>query len=210
MLCAVAFALVAATTQTQAAAVNIVALGASNTAAKGLSSQQAYPAQLEAMLRARDYDAHVSNAGVNGDTTAGMLGRLGSSVPPGTHVVILQPGGNDMRATRRNRIIASPEQRQANIAAIMAQLRARHQSDPAEERLVGSRPIYSIRRPASDPGRLPHHRQPRAAAGGGGDRREKTQVERGSDFHPSGRRAGAFTTFTSTPMAPRIFSRHRA
>jgi acyl-CoA thioesterase I len=67
-----------------ASTVNIVALGASNTAGKGVGSDQAFPAQLEAMLRAKGYDAHVTNAGVNGDTTSGMLGRLNTSVPDGT------------------------------------------------------------------------------------------------------------------------------
>jgi len=47
------------------------------------------------MLRARGYDAQVTNAGVAGDTTDGMLARLDSSVPTGTKLVILQPGTND-------------------------------------------------------------------------------------------------------------------
>ena len=75
----------------------VVALGASNTAGKGVAPQEAYPAQLEAMLRAKGYNGHVVNAGLNGDTTAGMLARLDSAVPNGTRVVILQPGGNDFR-----------------------------------------------------------------------------------------------------------------
>jgi len=73
----------------------VVALGASNTAGKGVSSQDAYPAQLEAMLREKGFAVTVANAGVSGDTTAGMLTRLDSAVPQGTRVVILQPGGND-------------------------------------------------------------------------------------------------------------------
>jgi acyl-CoA thioesterase I len=78
-------------------AATVVALGASNTAGKGVSSSQAYPAQLEAMLRARGFDANVINAGISGDTTGGMMARLESAVPKGTSVVILQPGGNDLR-----------------------------------------------------------------------------------------------------------------
>jgi hypothetical protein len=39
----------------------------------------------------------VINAGINGDTTGGMLARLDRVVPKGTNVVILQPGGNDQR-----------------------------------------------------------------------------------------------------------------
>jgi len=72
----------------------VVALGASQTNGKGVPRDQAYPAQLERMLRARGQNVHVANAGVNGDTPGGMLGRLDGAVPAGTKVVILQPGTN--------------------------------------------------------------------------------------------------------------------
>jgi len=78
-------------------AATVVALGASQTAGKGVSSSEAYPAQLEAMLRARGLDVTVVNAGISGDTTGGMMARLDSAVPRSTKVVILQPGGNDLR-----------------------------------------------------------------------------------------------------------------
>jgi acyl-CoA thioesterase I len=103
-----------------AAAMNIVALGASNTSGWGVGSQKAYPAQLESMLRARGYDAHVTNAGVNFDTTSGMLRRLDTAVPLGTSIVVLNPGGNDLR------FLGSKEQRAANIATIVERLRARN------------------------------------------------------------------------------------
>jgi acyl-CoA thioesterase-1 len=87
-----------------AAALNIVALGASNTAGMGKGNHpggvprsQAFPAQLEAMLREKGIDAHVRNAGIAGDTTGGMLRRMDSAVPNGTRIVILQTGGNDAR-----------------------------------------------------------------------------------------------------------------
>ena len=75
----------------------VVALGASQTAGKGVSTAEAYPAQLEAMLRARGLDVTVVNAGISGDTTGGMMARLDGTVPKGTRVVIPQPGGNDLR-----------------------------------------------------------------------------------------------------------------
>jgi len=103
-----------------ARAMNIVALGASNTSGWGVGSRNAYPTQLEVMLKARGYDAHIANAGVNFDTTSGMLRRLDSAVPAGTSIVILNPGGNDLR------FFGSKEQRAANIAAIVARLHARH------------------------------------------------------------------------------------
>jgi acyl-CoA thioesterase-1 len=84
-------------------AATVVALGASNTYGKGVQRDQAYPAQLEAILRARGYSVNVVNAGINGDTTEGMLNRLHSAVPNGTRAVVLQPGGNDRRKGRTDR-----------------------------------------------------------------------------------------------------------
>lgn len=78
-------------------AATIVALGASNTYGKGVARNQAYPAQLEAILRAKGANVRVVNAGINGDTTEGMLQRLDRAAPNGTSAVILQPGGNDRR-----------------------------------------------------------------------------------------------------------------
>jgi len=98
---------------------NIVAIGASNTAGWGVGSQNAYPARLQAMLRAEGYDARVINAGVSFSTTNGMLGRLDSVVPTGTSLLILQPGGNDLR------FFGSKEQRAANIASIVSRMRDR-------------------------------------------------------------------------------------
>jgi acyl-CoA thioesterase-1 len=102
-----------------AANAQIVALGASNTAGKGVAPQSAYPAQLETMLRSRGYTGRVVNAGINGDTTAAMLARLDSVVPNGTRLVILQPGGNDRRRG------GDETGREANISRIVAQLRSR-------------------------------------------------------------------------------------
>jgi len=75
----------------------VVALGASNTYSKGVTPGQVYPAHLQALLRARGLNVQVINAGINGDTTAGMLARLDQAVPRGTSVVVFQPGGNDLR-----------------------------------------------------------------------------------------------------------------
>lgn len=80
-----------------AEAATVVALGASNTYGKGVARSEAYPAQLEKILRAKGHNVRVINAGVNGEKTASMLSRLDRAVPKGTNVVILQPGGNDRR-----------------------------------------------------------------------------------------------------------------
>jgi acyl-CoA thioesterase-1 len=110
-----------------ARAQTIVALGASNTEGMGrgrtnmgVPREQAYPAQLERLLRARGVNARVINAGIAGDTTAGMLARLDSAVPNGTSLLILQPGGNDARRG------VSDAQRQANIAEIQRRMQDRN------------------------------------------------------------------------------------
>src|SRR5260370_16370395 len=74
-----------------AQAATVVALGASKTFVKGVSRSQAYPAQLEALLRTKGLNARVINAGINGDTTGGMLARLYRVVPKGPTVFILPP-----------------------------------------------------------------------------------------------------------------------
>jgi acyl-CoA thioesterase-1 len=84
-------------------AATIVALGASNTYGKGVARNQAFPAQLEAILRAKGSSVRVVNAGISGDTTEGMLRRLDRAVPNGTSAVILQPGGNDGRKNSPDR-----------------------------------------------------------------------------------------------------------
>ena len=99
--------------------VNIVAVGASNTSGWGVGEQNAYPARLQALLRARGIDAKVINAGVPYDTTAAMLRRIDFAVPDRTQLVILQPGGNDRR------FLVPMAQRQVNIAAIEGRLRER-------------------------------------------------------------------------------------
>jgi acyl-CoA thioesterase I len=104
----------------QAATLNIVAIGASNTTGGwAIGEADAYPAQLEALLRKKGIEAKVSNAGVRGDTTAGMLRRLDDAVAKDTNIVILQPGGNDLR------FFGTKEARAANIAAMVQRLHAR-------------------------------------------------------------------------------------
>jgi acyl-CoA thioesterase I len=115
-----------------AATINIVALGASNTYGKGVARGQDYPAQLQAMLRAKGLDARVTNAGINGDTTGGMLARLRSAVPAGTRIVILQPGGNDRRKAQSGR--------ETNVAAITSQLAARNIKVIMLDKVLGGMP----------------------------------------------------------------------
>jgi acyl-CoA thioesterase I len=86
---------VLANAQAPAEVMTIVALGASNTAGWGVPFDEAYPARLQDLLKAKGIHAVVRNRGVPGDTTGGMLARLESVTQPGTRLVILQPGTND-------------------------------------------------------------------------------------------------------------------
>jgi len=102
-----------------AEAIKIVALGASNTTGEGVTSQEAWPAQLQGMLRAKGYDVTVTVNAVNGATSADILGRTAAAVTPGTRVVVYETGvPND----RRKGI--PPAQSQANIAQIASLIRA--------------------------------------------------------------------------------------
>jgi acyl-CoA thioesterase-1 len=106
-------------TDAVAAPFEIVVVGASNTAGWGVGRKNAFPALLENLLRSRGIQANVRSAGRIADTTAGMLRRIDSAAPSGTDLVILQPGGNDLR------FFGTLERRQANIAAIQRRLRER-------------------------------------------------------------------------------------
>ncbi len=77
-------------------AVRMVALGDSLTAGYNLPPSAAFPAVLEAALKARGHKVEIANAGVSGDTATGGLDRLDWSVPDGTDAVILELGANDM------------------------------------------------------------------------------------------------------------------
>jgi acyl-CoA thioesterase-1 len=102
-----------------AAPLRIVAIGASNTHGWYVGNQGAYPAQLQALLRAKGIDAQVTNAGVPFETTGMMLRRIDRDVPNGTDIVILEPGGNDRR------FFVPMQQRAANIAEMERRLEAR-------------------------------------------------------------------------------------
>ena len=73
----------------------IVALGDSLTAGLGLPQSAAFPAQLEAALKARGQNVKVVNAGVSGDTAAAGLARLDWALPDDASAVIIELGAND-------------------------------------------------------------------------------------------------------------------
>jgi acyl-CoA thioesterase-1 len=110
---------ICASAAVNAAPLRIVAVGASNTHGWYVGNQGAYPAQLQALLRAKGIDAQVTNAGVPFETTGMMLRRIDRDVPNGTDIVILEPGGNDKR------FLVPPTWRAANIAEMERRLHAR-------------------------------------------------------------------------------------
>jgi len=78
------------------APLRIVALGDSLTAGLGLPTADAFPARLEAALKAKGENVEVVDAGVSGDTASDGLARLDWAF--GDHVdgVIVELGANDM------------------------------------------------------------------------------------------------------------------
>ena len=106
-------------TAAQAEPVKVVALGDSNTAGLFVGRGSAFPALVEASLQAAGYDVEVTNRGISGDTTGGMLARVDSAVPSGVRVAIVQGGYNDQRRG------VTAARTAANIDAILARLSAR-------------------------------------------------------------------------------------
>lgn len=103
----------------QARTLSVVAFGDSLTAGYQLPPDEAFPARLEALARAKGLDVTIGNAGVSGDTTADGLARLDWSIPDGTDGVILELGAND--ALRG----LSPEESARNLDAMIARLKER-------------------------------------------------------------------------------------
>ena len=100
----------------------ILAFGDSLFAGYGLEQGQGYPERLEAALRKAGVNAHITNAGISGDTTAAGRQRLAftldaQAVKP--DLMILELGGNDMLRG------ISPADTRANFDAMLAELQKR-------------------------------------------------------------------------------------
>jgi acyl-CoA thioesterase-1 len=109
----------AQTAGSAARTIKLVALGDSLTAGYGLPDAAAFPAVLEAALKARGHKVEIANAGVSGDTASGGLERLEWSVPDGTDGVILELGANDMLRG------IDPDTTKRALDAIVTRLKAR-------------------------------------------------------------------------------------
>lgn len=114
----------------QAAPLRIVVLGDSLTAGYGIPRAAAFPARLEAALRAKGLDIKVENAGVSGETASQGLARLDWSVPQGTDAVIVELGANDMlrgldpAVTRKALTEIVQRLRRRGIAVLLAGMKA--------------------------------------------------------------------------------------
>ena len=97
----------------------IVALGDSLTAGFGVRRSEAFPARLDARLKAAGYAVRIANAGLSGDTTAGALARFDFAVPQGSNGLLLGIGANDMLQGM------SPIAAARNIDAIIVRAKAR-------------------------------------------------------------------------------------
>ncbi len=98
-----------------------MAFGDSLVAGYGLKTEDAFPAQLEAKLKAEGLAVKVINAGVSGDTSSDGLNRLEwnlAHVKPG--YVILIMGGNDMLRA------IDPAITRANLQKMMNILKSHH------------------------------------------------------------------------------------
>ena len=103
----------------RAGTTTLLALGDSLTAGLGLDPQDAFPAKLEAALRARGHDVTIINAGVSGDIAAQGAARLDWSLTDEVDGVILELGAND--ALRG----LEPKQTEAALGEILGKLQAR-------------------------------------------------------------------------------------
>ena len=101
-----------------AATTRILAFGDSLTAGLGLATDQSFPAQLAARLKADGYDVIVDNGGVSGDTTTDGLARFDWTMGDHPDVVLLELGANDMLRG------LAPAKAAANLDAMLGKLKA--------------------------------------------------------------------------------------
>jgi acyl-CoA thioesterase-1 len=73
----------------------ILFLGTSLTAGLGLDPDSAYPLQIQRMIDSAGMKYSVVNAGVSGETSSGLLGRLDWLMRQPFDVVVIETGAND-------------------------------------------------------------------------------------------------------------------
>lgn len=104
----------------QAAPRRLLVLGNSLSAGYGLAAADGFEARLAEALQAAGHAVTIVDAAVSGDTSAGGRARLDWALGDGADAVLVELGGNDaLRGT-------DPKQTEANLAAILDALAARH------------------------------------------------------------------------------------
>lgn len=73
----------------------IVTFGDSLTAGLGVEDNENYPYYLQQLLNQQEFQYHVVNHGLSGDTTAGGVDRVAQVLADHPEVVVLELGGND-------------------------------------------------------------------------------------------------------------------
>jgi acyl-CoA thioesterase-1 len=104
----------------QAQSLRILALGDSLTAGLGVDPADAFPAKLEAALKARGHDIVITNAGVSGDTSTAGAERLDWALGDPVDAVIVELGAND--ALRG----IDPEQTEKALDRILTEIKKRN------------------------------------------------------------------------------------
>lgn len=98
----------------------ILFMGDSLTAGFGISPESAFPALVDAQIKAEGLNMEVVNAGLSGETSAGGLRRLNWLLKRPVSILVLELGANDgLRGV-------SPSETQANLSAIVEQTRAKY------------------------------------------------------------------------------------
>ena len=98
-------------------ALRLLAFGDSLIHGYGLPAGEAFPQQLEAVLRGEGFDIEVINGGNSGDTTAAGRARLDWALSDQPDLVLVTLGGNDMLRG------LEPSETYRNLDAILARLK---------------------------------------------------------------------------------------
>ena len=116
----------------RAGAPRVLIAGTSLTAGLGLEPSRAYPAVLQRMADSAGVAADIVNAGLSGETSAGLVRRIDWLLREPADVVVIETGANDgLRglnpdSTRANlrRIVASVRERAPGARVLLVQMEA--------------------------------------------------------------------------------------
>lgn len=107
----------------------IVFIGDSLTEGYGLDTEEAYPAQLEAIYKAQGKSIKVINGGVSGSTTASATQRVKWYLRTKPDIIVLALGANDgLRGTpvsesRKNLALALQAVKAAKVKVLLAEMK---------------------------------------------------------------------------------------